>query len=415
MSVPVPKLRFKNFSQALINGPFEQYIKSSKYGPRFDANDYDLNGNVKTIRGTDVALDATIKYEQVPIANLPQKLIDEHQLHEGDILMITTADCGLSAVFEKQEIPFIASAYAVRIVLKNSLDSLWVKYYLQTQHIVNEVNKYVRKGTLSNLPLSDISKFSFTVPALEEQTKIATFFSAVDEKISQLTQKHQLLSQYKQGMMRKLFSQQLRFKADDGSEFGEWEELALKQLGKSYNGLTGKTKVDFGQGDAFVTYKQIFENRKINLNKVDRVKISPEESQNNVVKGDLFFTTSSETPDEVAYCSAILDDFDYPLYLNSFCFGFRPNNQQQFSSNYASLFFRSDEFRSKILHLAQGSTRYNISKTAFMDVEIKLPCLAEQTKIANFLSAIDQKIEVVAQQIEQAKQWKKGLLQQMFV
>ena len=69
MSVPVPKLRFKNFSQALINGPFEQYIKSSKYGPRFDANDYDLNGNVKTIRGTDVALDATIKYEQVPIAN----------------------------------------------------------------------------------------------------------------------------------------------------------------------------------------------------------------------------------------------------------------------------------------------------------------------------------------------------------
>ena len=192
MSVPVPKLRFKNFSQALINGPFEQYIKSSKYGPRFDANDYDLNGNVKTIRGTDVALDATIKYEQVPIANLPQKLIDEHQLQEGDILMITTADCGLSAVFEKQEIPFIASAYAVRIVLKNSLDSLWVKYYLQTQHIVNEVNKYVRKGTLSNLPLSDISKFSFTVPALEEQTKIATFLSAVDEKISQLTQKHEL-------------------------------------------------------------------------------------------------------------------------------------------------------------------------------------------------------------------------------
>ena len=316
MSVPVPKLRFKNFSQALINGPFEQYIKSSKYGPRFDANDYDLNGNVKTIRGTDVALDATIKYEQVPIANLPQKLIDEHQLHEGDILMITTADCGLSAVFEKQEIPFIASAYAVRIVLKNSLDSLWVKYYLQTQHIVNEVNKYVRKGTLSNLPLSDISKFSFTVPALEEQTKIATFFSAVDEKISQLTQKHQLLSQYKQGMMQKLFSQQLRFKADDGSEFGEWEELALKQLGKSYNGLTGKTKVDFGQGDAFVTYKQIFENRKINLNKVDRVKISPEESQNNVVKGDLFFTTSSETPDEVAYCSAILDDFDYPFSVH---------------------------------------------------------------------------------------------------
>lgn len=295
----------------------------------------------------------------------------------------------------------------------NNLDFIYS--LLQKSKTVEELENSIAGTDPPNLSLNEVKGIILGIPKIQEQTKIASFLSNVDEKVSQLTQKHALLSQYKQGMMQKLFSQQMRFKADDGSEFGEWEELALKQLGKSYNGLTGKTKVDFGQGDAFVTYKQIFENRKINLNKVDRVKISPEESQNNVVKGDLFFTTSSETPDEVAYCSAILDDFDYPLYLNSFCFGFRPNNQQQFSSNYASLFFRSDEFRSKILHLAQGSTRYNISKTAFMDVEIKLPCLAEQAKIANFLSAIDQKIEVVAQQIEQAKTWKKGLLQQMFV
>lgn len=240
-----PKLRFKEFDAALNQTTFNEYILSSKYGPRFDANDYDVNGNVKTIRGTDVTLNATIKYDQVPIANLPIKLIEEHQLKTGDILMITTADCGLSAVFEEQDIPFIASAYAVRISLKESMNSIWSKYYLQTQPIINEVNKYVRKGTLSNLPLSDISKFNVTVPSKEEQTKIAAFLSQVDEKISQLTQKHELLSQYKQGMMQKLFSQQIRFKADDGSEFGEWESEKISKVftnkSKSFNPLLNES------------------------------------------------------------------------------------------------------------------------------------------------------------------------------
>ena len=391
MSVPVPKLRFKNFSQALINGPFEQYIKSSKYGPRFDANDYDLNGNVKTIRGTDVALDATIKYEQVPIANLPQKLIDEHQLQEGDILMITTADCGLSAVFEKQEIPFIASAYAVRIVLKNSLDSLWVKYYLQTQHIVNEVNKYVRKGTLSNLPLSDISKFSFTVPALEEQTKIATFLSAVDEKISQLTKKHELLSQYKQGMMQKLFSQQLRFKADDGSEFGEWEN--------SYIG--NECKITTGNKD----------------------------TQNKVDDGLYPFFVRSQTVEKInSYsmdCEAILTSGDgvgvgknYHYMNGKFDFHQRVYCLYEFSERligrYLYIYF-SNYFYDRVKRLSAKNSVDSVRMDMISKMEIKLPCLEEQTKIANFLSAIDQKIEVVAQQIEQAKTWKTGLLQQMFV
>ena len=401
MSVPVPKLRFKNFSQALINGPFEQYIKSSKYGPRFDANDYDLNGNVKTIRGTDVALDATIKYEQVPIANLPQKLIDEHQLQEGDILMITTADCGLSAVFEKQEIPFIASAYAVRIVLKNSLDSLWVKYYLQTQHIVNEVNKYVRKGTLSNLPLSDISKFSFTVPALEEQTKIATFLSAVDEKISQLTKKHELLSQYKQGMMQKLFSQQLRFKADDGSEFGEWEDKKLGEISKTFSGGTPQSSnKSFYEGTI-----PFIKSGEISKNTTEQCinDLALEKSSAKLVKkGDLLYALYGATSGQVA-----ISQIDGAINQAVLCI--RSELNTKYLLNF--LLLKKEEILTTYLQGGQG----NLSASILKEIYIPTPCLAEQTKIANFLSAIDQKIEVVAQQIEQAKTWKKGLLQQMFI
>ena len=420
MSVPVPKLRFKNFSQALINGPFEQYIKSSKYGPRFDANDYDLNGNVKTIRGTDVALDATIKYEQVPIANLPQKLIDEHQLQEGDILMITTADCGLSAVFEKQEIPFIASAYAVRIVLKNSLDSLWVKYYLQTQHIVNEVNKYVRKGTLSNLPLSDISKFSFTVPALEEQTKIASFLSAVDEKISQLTQKHELLNQYKQGMMQKLFSQEIRFKADDGREFGEWEEKTLidsvdTNIKWSFTGGPFGSNLkseDYTElGIRIIQLQNIGDGAFLNDYKI---YTSPEKANEllscNIYPDEILI---SKMGDPVARCCIVPKHHDRYVMCSD---GIRLVVDKQ---NYSSIFMfyqiNYQDFRQSASDVSTGSTRKRIGLSDLKQLPIKVPCLEEQTKIANFLSAIDQKIEVVAQQIEQAKTWKKGLLQQMFV
>ena len=422
MSVPVPKLRFKNFSQALINGPFEQYIKSSKYGPRFDANDYDLNGNVKTIRGTDVALDATIKYEQVPIANLPQKLIDEHQLQEGDILMITTADCGLSAVFEKQEIPFIASAYAVRIVLKNSLDSLWVKYYLQTQHIVNEVNKYVRKGTLSNLPLSDISKFSFTVPALEEQTKIATFLSAVDEKISQLTQKHELLSQYKQGMMQKLFSQQLRFKADDGSEFGEWEEVKFSGIFNFHqtNSYSRALLAEYGEimnihyGDIHTKFSMLFDVNKESVpflnDEVDTSKIAKEQF---LKVGDLVIADASEDYKDIGKSIEVISLNNQKVVAGLHTYIARP--VKPFALGFCGYMMQTFPVREQIKKLATGISVLGISKTNLGKVELKVPFLEEQTKIANFLSAIDQKIEVVAQQIEQAKTWKKGLLQQMFV
>ena len=422
MSVPVPKLRFKNFSQALINGPFEQYIKSSKYGPRFDANDYDLNGNVKTIRGTDVALDATIKYEQVPIANLPQKLIDEHQLQEGDILMITTADCGLSAVFEKQEIPFIASAYAVRIVLNDSLDSLWVKYYLQTQHIVNEVNKYVRKGTLSNLPLSDISKFSFTVPALEEQTKIATFLSAVDEKISQLTQKHELLSQYKQGMMQKLFSQQLRFKADDGSEFGEWEEVKFSGIFNFHqtNSYSRALLAEYGEimnihyGDIHTKFSMLFDVNKESVpflnDEVDTSKIAKEQF---LKVGDLVIADASEDYKDIGKSIEVISLNNQKVVAGLHTYIARP--VKPFALGFCGYMMQTFPVREQIKKLATGISVLGISKTNLGKVELKVPSLEEQTKIANFLSAIDQKIEVVVQQIEQAKQWKKGLLQQMFV
>jgi type I restriction enzyme S subunit len=378
-----PKLRFKEFEEKIIPSIFGKYIESSKYGPRFDAKDYSEQGNVRTIRGTDVSLEGAIKYSQVPLAKLPTKIVEEHQLLDGDILMITTADCGLSAVFYQQDIPYIASAYAVRIKLSNQNNSEWFKFYLQTKHIQNEVNKYVRKGTLSNLPLSDISKFLVNIPQIEEQTQIASFLSAVDEKISQLNQKHRLLCDYKQGMMQKLFSQQIRFKADDGSEFGEWENLKFKDVitikyGKDHKKLDAGDIPVLGTG-GIMRYvdSYLYDGESILIGRKGTIDKPQFISGKFWTVDTLFYTEIGEK---------ILPNFAF---------------HQLLLVNW--------------LNLNEATGVPSLNTTSIGNIDLKVPCLEEQTKIANFLSAIDQKIEVVAEQIEQAKTWKKGLLQQMFV
>ena len=129
--------------------------------------------------------------------------------------------------------------------------------------------------------------------------------------------------------------------------------------------------------------------------------------------GDVFFTVSSETPNEIGTASVLLDQID-ELYLNSFCFGYRANSLDLLSPYFSRYLFRSELFRNEIVKLAQGSTRYNMSKVQLMKLKIQLPCLEEQQKIATFLSNVDAKIESTNQQINQTQSFKKGLLQQMF-
>ena len=187
----------------------------------------------------------------------------------------------------------------------------------------------------------------------------------------------------------------------------------MGQIGQTYNGLTGKTKENFGQGKPYIQYKQIFDDSKIDILRFEYVEIGENESHNKVLFGDIFFTVSSETPDEIGTASVLLDKVD-ELYLNSFCFGYRPISFEILSPFFARYLFRSENFRSNIVKLAQGSTRYNMSKVQLMKLEILLPNSAEQNKIANFLSALDEKINHCSAQIEKTEHWKKGLLQQMF-
>lgn len=281
--------------------------------------------------------------------------------------------------------------------------------------LLKKVNLLVALASGNMIPglsRKDILTLKIKVPTIYEQQKIASFLSSVDTKLQQLRQKKELLEQYKKGVMQQLFSQQLRFKQPDGSDYTDWEEKKLGEIGETFNGLTGKTKEDFGDGKPYVQYMQIFEDSKINLAQCGFVSMRQDENQNRVYHGDVFFTTSSETPLEIGTSSVLLDDIE-ELYLNSFCFGYRPKSH--LIPEFARYLFRSSYFRRKIIPLAQGSTRYNMSKKELLKLKVDLPSEEEQQQIANYLNGLDTKIESVNQQITQTQQFKKGLLQQMFV
>jgi type I restriction enzyme S subunit len=285
--------------------------------------------------------------------------------------------------------------------------TLWYEY-------LESIANYGARFDRMNITVKDFYEMPLPFPSLPEQSRIASFFSAIDEKLKLETQRLTALKQYKKGVMQKLFSQELRFKDENGKEFPDWEVKKLGEIGETYCGLTGKSKENFGFGKSYIQYKQIFDNSKIDISRFDLVEILENENQNKVKFGDVFFTVSSETPNEIGMSSVLLDEIE-ELYLNSFCFGYRVNSLKVLSPYFSQYLFRSEYIRTEIIKLAQGSTRFNMSKVQLLKIEIKLPCLQEQTKIANFLSAIDDKINQTENKLNKMQTYKKGLLQQMFV
>ncbi|WP_145426288.1 restriction endonuclease subunit S [Staphylococcus haemolyticus] len=195
--------------------------------------------------------------------------------------------------------------------------------------------------------------------------------------------------------------------------YNEWQEKKLGDIGKTYTGLSGKTKNDFGFGDShFITYMNVFKNNIAKFEMTEKVKISNNEKQNKVNYGDIFFTTSSEVPQEVGMTSIWLFKTNN-VYLNSFCFGFRITINNVLPI-FLARYLRSENIRKKITILAQGSTRFNLSKKEVMKLSINFPEINEQQKIGDFFSKLDRQIELEERKLELLEQQKKGYMQKIF-
>lgn len=218
--------------------------------------------------------------------------------------------------------------------------------------------------------------------------------------------------QLKEKMNKKKLIPELRF--PEFEKDGEWEEKKISDLGETINGLKGKSGEDFGTGKLYITYKQVFDNSIIDFDKCAKVQIGENENQNVLQRGDILFTTSSETPNEVGFASVLIDSPKEETYLNSFCFALRPFDIEKTQPQFSRYLFHSPIYRKSVTAIAQGSTRYNLSKRAFLELKVPFPNPQEQQKIASCLSSLDEVIAAHSQKLDLLKGHKKGLMQNLF-
>jgi type I restriction enzyme S subunit len=249
----------------------------------------------------------------------------------------------------------------------------------------------------------EFSKFKFYFPQLPEQQKIASFLTEVDTKLSQLSKKKALLENYKKGVMQKIFSQELRFKDDDGNDYGDWEEKKLGEVGRIVTGKTPSTtdKELWNGNIQFVTPTDINEDSKYQIEtkrtvqNIGKLKLLPEKS--------IMYT-----------CIASIGKMALsvqPCITNQQINSLIPN--KEFDNEF--IYYVLLKMTPKIKSSQTNTTLPIINKTEFSKFKIPYPCLEEQTKIANFFSELDTKIEVLSTSIENTQTFKKGLLQQLFV
>ncbi len=260
-----------------------------------------------------------------------------------------------------------------------------------------------------------VSQWNIPLPPLAEQEKIAEILSTWDQAIDSTEKLIANAELQKKALMQQLLTGKKRLLNENGERFsGKWEKVKLGDIAQTINGLSGKTKADFGSGSPFITYMNVYSQSGIKqLDRCDYVNIDANEKQTTVKKGDVFFTTSSETPHEVGLSSVLLIEPKTNTYLNSFCFGIRFKNKNQIVPEFAQYLFRGAMARKKISILAQGSTRFNLSKNNFMQLIFQIPNLSEQQKIAEVLSTADREIELLTEKLEYLKAEKKALMQQL--
>ena len=270
--------------------------------------------------------------------------------------------------------------------------------------MIDKFSKIYSNGSaIKNIPpFADLKRTQVYLPCKEEQNAITKLLRSLDERIATQNKIIDKLQSLIKGLNDLLYTQ-----------YGGEVLTSFAELGTSYSGLSGKSAQDFGSGKPFITYLNVYSNNVIKENDFQYVAIKDDEKQNVVKYGDVLFTLSSETPEEVGVGSVYLGK--EKVYLNSFCFGIHITNTEVTFPPYLSYYVSLTAFRKFIYPYAQGSTRFNLCKADFEKASIKLPTLADQKRIYSVLGHIDCKIETERQMLNLYNSQKQYLLRQMFI
>jgi type I restriction enzyme S subunit len=309
-------------------------------------------------------------------------------------------------------IPNVAIGEMISVFNTNE-NGLFFTYYINGK-LRKAFAKVVEGGSVSNLYFRYLEKIVVSIPPLPEQQKIASFLSAVDDRIQKLERKKSLLAAYKKGVMRQLFSQELRFKDEYGNKYPDWEEKKLGELDiyisdGNYGELYPKASdmkvsgVPFIRANNIKNLKLIWKDMRFIDHELHNVLTS-----GHLITGDILVTTRGD----IGMVAIVSDDFNGANINAQICL---LRSSKGLSSNYLLQFLGSSNGKKQFKQLQTGSALKQLPKGYLKKVKLPIPSYKEQQKIASFLSGVDKKIELIETQIQQSKTFKKGLLQQLFV
>ena len=263
--------------------------------------------------------------------------------------------------------------------------------------------KYNEASGVPSLSKATIEKIKVRVPSMDEQGKLSNQLFLLDKRIevqNKIIEKYESLIQAMCDTLIGKKTQQVM--------------LSFNDFGESYSGLSGKSAEDFGEGSPYITYMNVYQNQIIDITDIGLVKINKTEQQSLVQYGDILFTLSSETPEEVGMGAVYLGE-TYPLYLNSFCFGIHITDESKIFPPFLAYYVSSESFRKAVFPLAQGSTRFNLQKGDFLKKVFPFPAIEQQRKIYSILKTYSDKLNIEKQMIKLLCCQKQYLLRQLFI
>lgn len=391
----VPKLRFKEFSgeweettlgevATIIGGGTPDTTKASYW-----------NGYINWFTPTEIK-EKYISHSNRKITKLGLENSSAKVLPEGALLFSSRATVGDVSIALNE---CTTNQGFQSFVTKDDVYNEFLYYW-----ITSHKNLFLTKAsgsTFLEISKTEISNIQISIPSLPEQTKIASFLSSVDNKLTLLTTKRDALIQYKKGVMQRIFNQEIRFKDEDESDYPDWEEKTLGEVGTFFSGGTPlTTKKSFYTG--IIPFIKSGEISSLITNQFISEEALKESSAKMVETGDLLYALYGATSGEVAISKLA-------GAINQAVLCIRTRLDNIFLCNFLRM--QKELILSTYLQGGQG----NLSAEIVKSLVIPIPCFPEQTKIATFLTSLDDKINAMDQQIEKVKDWKKGLLQGMFV
>ena len=402
-----PKLRFSEFKDEWIELSLKEYYSKIRNGFVGVATPFYVENGIKYLQGKNIKDGKIDPKGLIYISEDFHHKKNNSQLKQNDILMVQSGHVGECAVVTQDYEN--ANCHALIILSPDhneKVNSHFVVYYFYSHYGKKRISEIKTGNTIEHVLASEIKEVTLNFPTPKEQTKIAEFLSAVDDKISQLSRQLELLNQYKKGVMQKIFSQEIRFKNDNGEDFGEWQTVKLGNYLIKYDKKTTENNqypVLTSSRNGIFFQKDYFAGQDVSSSDTTGYNIVPfGYFTYRHMSDDLIFKFNINNICENGIVSTLYPVFTVDeKYLNS-----------QFLQ---TILNEGNEFKNFAIMQKQGGSRTYMYFSKLSELMITIPELKEQEKIAGFLTAIDERINHTTAQLTHTKQWKKGLLQQMFV